>query len=108
VVVADEEGVLGFGCTGSAPDDPATGQLFAFYLHPDAWGRGHGARLHAGALDRLRRAGFVHARLWVLDGNERALRFYRRQGWVETGRTAVEPGPEGVELRERELTRPLD
>ena len=107
VVVADETGVLGFARTGPEPDDPATGRLFAFYLHPDAWGRGVGSRLHAGALDRLRSAGFTGARLWVLEGNERAVRFYRRHGWEPTGRAQVEPGPDGVELRERELAHSL-
>ncbi|WP_377320790.1 hypothetical protein ACFJIY_17135 [Pimelobacter simplex] len=35
--------------------------------------------------------------LWVLDGNDRAAGFYRRQGFVPDGAVRVEP--EGRELR---------
>jgi ribosomal protein S18 acetylase RimI-like enzyme len=100
--------VLGFASTGPAreADDPAEGELYAFYLDPVAWCRGHGARLHAGAVDRLRSDGFTHARLWVLEKNERALGFYHRQGWTGTGRTKVDRDlGGGVPLAERELHR---
>ena len=39
------------------------------------------------ALDSLRQAGFVEATLWVLDGNERARRFYEVGGWEFDGAT---------------------
>lgn len=34
----------------------------------------------------------------MLDGSERALRFYLREGWTDTGRTQIERGPDDVEL----------
>ena len=55
----------------------------------------------------LRSCGFTHAGLWVLDTNERALRFYNRHGWTDTGRTQVDHGPGGTELHERRLQRDL-
>lgn len=102
--------VLGFASTGPplVPGDgadAAVGDLYAIYLDPEAWGRGHGTLLHAAALDRLRDCGFTRAGLWVLDGNERALRFYRREGWIDTGRRRVDHGPENIELHERRLRR---
>jgi GNAT superfamily N-acetyltransferase len=102
--------VLGFASTGPprVPDpDPAVGDLYAIYLDPETWGRGLGALLHAAALDRLRDCGFTRAGLWVLDGNERALRFYRREGWVDSGRRQVDRGPGGIELHELRLHRYL-
>lgn len=87
--------------------DPAVGDLYALYLDPDHWGRGIGTLLHAAALDRLGAHGFTRAGLWVLDGNQRALRFYQRTGWTDTGRTRVDRGPQDVELVERRLRRSL-
>jgi GNAT superfamily N-acetyltransferase len=103
--------MLGFASIGptldSAESDPAVGELYALYLDPAVWGRGVGVRLHAVALHRLRSYGFDRASLWVLEGNERALRFYRREGWADTDRSRVDRGPGDVELQERQLHRAL-
>jgi GNAT superfamily N-acetyltransferase len=104
--------VLGFAATWPPLNlddsaDPTLGDLYALYLDPDVWGRGVGAQLHAAALDGLRACDFTHAGLWVLDGNERAVRFYLRQGWTDTGRTQIDRGPNDIELHERRLHRAL-
>lgn len=104
--------VVGVAATGpplvpADRGDPAVGDLHALYLDPDLWGRGLGTRLHAAALDNLRSDGCTHAGLWVLATNERALRFYHRHGWIDTGRTQVDRGPGDVELHERRLRRSL-
>jgi GNAT superfamily N-acetyltransferase len=112
-VVATMAGtVVGFAATGppivpADRADPALGDLYALYLDPAVWRRGVGAPLHGAALDRLRSCGFRHAGLWILDGNDRALRFYLRHGWTDTGRTQVDHGPGGTELHERRLRRAL-
>lgn len=112
VVAALGDAIVGFAATGPplVPDDradPTLGDLYALYLNPDVWRRGIGTQLHAAALNRLRSCGFTHAGLWVLDTNERALRFYNRHGWTDTGRTQVDHGPGGAELHERRLQRDL-
>jgi ribosomal protein S18 acetylase RimI-like enzyme len=112
VVAAIADAIVGFAATGPplVPDDradPTLGDLYALYLDPDVWCRGIGTRLHAAALGRLRSCGFTHAGLWVLDTNERALRFYNRHGWTDTGRSQVDHGPGGTELHERRLERDL-
>lgn len=112
VVATIADTVVGFAATGPplVPADRADstlGDLYAFYLDPDVWRRGIGTQLHAAALDRIRDCGFTHAGLWVLDTNERALRFYHRLGWTDTGRSQLDQGPGGVELRERRLHRDL-
>ena len=112
IVAVIVDAVVGFAATGPplvAEDraDPNLGDLYALYLDPDVWRRGLGGRLHDAALDRLRSCGFTHAGLWVLDTNERALRFYVSQGWTDTGRTQVDQGPGGTALHERRLQRDL-
>lgn len=112
VVAATAGAVVGFAATGPPlvppdPADPTLGDLDALYLDPEVWRRGIGAQLHAAALDRLRAYGFSHAGLWVLDGNERALRFYFRHLWTDTGHVRVDEGPGGSVLHERRLHRTL-
>ncbi|HEX6359011.1 GNAT family N-acetyltransferase [Actinophytocola sp.] len=112
VVATIADAIVGFAATGpplvsADRADPTLGDLYALYLTPDVWRRGIGTQLHAAALDRLRSSGFSHAGLWVLDTNERALRFYLRHGWTDTGRAQLDAGPGGVELQERRLHHDL-
>ncbi|MGH3875901.1 MAG: GNAT family N-acetyltransferase [Actinophytocola sp.] len=113
VVAAIEGAIVGFAATGpplvpADRADPTLGDLYALYLAPDVWRRGIGTRLHAAALDRIRSCGFTHAGLWVLDTNERALRFYQRRGWTDTGRSQLDRGPGDTELHERRLHHDLN
>ena len=83
--------VIGFAhiCPAREGDgDPAgLGELAAIYLSPDVWGSGVGRRLMLAAVNVLRDAGFAEAILWVLEGNERAQRFYEIGGWQLDGAT---------------------
>ena len=112
VVATIGAAVVGFAATGpplvpTDRADPTLGDLYALYLKPGLWRRGIGTQLHAAALDRLRSSGFSHAGLWVLETNERAVRFYTRHGWTDAARTQVEQGPGGTELPERRLHHTL-
>ncbi len=49
--------------------------------------------LHDRALDALREEGVQTARLWVLEHNRRARRFYERRGWTADGSTRIVPFP---------------
>ena len=49
---------------------------------------GIGSRLLAHTEAVLAERGVVRARLETFEGNEQALRFYRKNGWSETGRAA--------------------
>lgn len=83
--------VVGFANVGSARDDDldpsVVGELAAIYLLPQIWGSGVGRRLMVAAVNVLRDAGFAAAILWVLDGNDRAQRFYEIGGWQLDGAT---------------------
>jgi ribosomal protein S18 acetylase RimI-like enzyme len=86
-VVADLDSVVvGFAHFGPARDlVPTVGEVYAMYLAPDAWGRGIGRSLLLAVERRLRRRGFEHAMLYVLESNDRAIRFYEASGWERDG-----------------------
>ena len=91
--------VVGFGHAGrEAPREGSEhrGEIYGFYLHPDAWGSGAGAALMEVCLAELR-GRFETAVLWVLRDNPRARRFYEKTGWSTTGEAiqfegAIMPG----------------
>jgi ribosomal protein S18 acetylase RimI-like enzyme len=81
VVAEDDDRICGFASGGPAEEDSALGELYAIYVLPDAWGRGHGRALAEEVARRLRDGGFGEAVLWVLEDNPRTRRFYERAGW---------------------------
>jgi GNAT superfamily N-acetyltransferase len=88
-IVAIEDGSIhGFVTTAAAhePDLPEHGELCALHVVPEQWGRGMGLALMLAARVRLLELGFRKAVLWVLEGNVRADRFYRIDGWEPDGR----------------------
>lgn len=68
------------------------GRLDALYVLPAEWRGGIGSRLHDEAVDELRTVS-TEARLWVLERNVVARRFYERRGWRLDGRERVVPFP---------------
>jgi len=87
VLVAEEDG-RPVGLAGARRD-----WLDGLYVAPTHWGTGVAADLHDRALELVRAGGSHECRLWVLEGNERARRFYERLGWRENGDTRVVPFP---------------
>lgn len=88
LVAADDGLVVGFAHIGRSRDeaaDDSVGEVFAIYLAPGAWGKGHGRALMAAALAQLALAGYQQATLWVLDSNARARRFYEAAGFRPDG-----------------------
>jgi ribosomal protein S18 acetylase RimI-like enzyme len=115
VLVTETEGggIAGFASFGPSRDDDTdprmTGQVYAIYAHPDAWGTGAGRALMSSAVAELARLGYADAVLWVLDTNDRARRFYAIAGWQEDGARQTD-GTRGFDITElryrRMLTRP--
>ena len=93
VLVAERAGApVGFATV-------SPGWLRNLFVVPAEWGHGAGGALHDEAVEVLRGHG-AGARLWVLEENPRARRFYERRGWRDDGgrtRSAFPPYP--VELR---------
>lgn len=87
LVAVDGEAIVGFATfmPSRDADKPDFGELCALYVPPEQWGRGVGAALSAAAREELVKRGFRNALLWVMEGNQRAERFYRRDGWMADG-----------------------
>ena len=92
---ADDAGetICGFALFGPTRDEDEdarrTGEVSAIYLMPDNWSTGLGRLLMAEAVRQLSGA-YEQATLWVLDSNDRARRFYTRNGWAEDGAVKVD------------------
>ena len=56
-------------------------------------GAGVGSALHGLALERLRAHGNAVAKLWTLEENWNARRYYEKRGWTLTEETRVVPFP---------------
>lgn len=103
LVARDEARVAGFVAVGPSRDEGAKedcAEIWAIYLSPDTWSQGVGGLLWQAALERTREAGFRTVTLWVIAGNERAIRFYRRAGFVPDPDSIKEFTLGGVQLRE--------
>jgi ribosomal protein S18 acetylase RimI-like enzyme len=100
-------GVQGFVSVGPSRDERGIGELYAIYVHPDAWGTGVGrALIERGELEL--RADYAEATLWVLEDNPRARAFYERGGWTPDGLRKSEErwGVHAPELRYRKALAP--
>lgn len=87
-IVATQGGlILGFVTTAPSrgPDLPDHGELCALHVDPNHWGQGAGRTLISAARAHLLELGFENAFLWVLTGNDRAERFYRKDQWTPDG-----------------------
>jgi len=97
-----EDEVVGFSTVGASYSEDGTGELYAIYVDPSRWGSGAGRALIERAEASLRESGFASALLWVLEGNERAERFYRAAGWEHDGEKEDDfQGATVIELRYR-------
>lgn len=81
LVARDGERVIGFATYGPYrwEDLPETGEVMAIYVLKEYYGQGVGRALMEKALEVL--SGYGRVALWVLKGNERAIRFYEKCGF---------------------------
>jgi GNAT superfamily N-acetyltransferase len=91
ILVAEADaGIIGFTALGPSRDsdvERGTTEIYALYLRPDAWGQGVARLLVRTVLHGVPAGAPVT--LWVLAANERARRFYRRNGFVADGAERV-------------------
>jgi GNAT superfamily N-acetyltransferase len=108
-LVVEEDGVI-VGFTSFGPYrvqgregeyDRTVGELYAIYVSPGRWGTGAGRALMDAARAGLAADGYPEFRLWVLEANDRARRFYQRAGMAPDGdREMYVPRNSGTELPE--------
>ncbi|MEW2374709.1 GNAT family N-acetyltransferase [Micromonospora sp. NPDC047812] len=73
--------------------DAAHGEVVAMYVEPTRWGDGTARALLAAAREGLVARGWSDYRLWVLEANHRARRFYERAGLSPDGERSTYPVP---------------
>ena len=104
VLVADRDGaVVGYTMFGAPRDDDitdGTSEIYAIYVHPDAWSTGAGRALMSATVSALDDGPIV---LWVLEDNDRARGFYGQAGFTADGarKDADMPGGPVPEVRYR-------
>ncbi|HTF09962.1 MAG TPA: GNAT family N-acetyltransferase [Asanoa sp.] len=92
LVAVDGPAIVGFATVGQYRNQqdrgdlvPEIGEVLAIYLEPDRVGTGLGRTLMAAALAELNNRGFRTVRLWVLEDNKVARRFYEKAGFQPDG-----------------------
>ena len=92
--VAELDGkVVGFVSVGASRDedmDESTGEIWAMYVDPNNMHKGVGSALMEKSLVHLRSLGFTKATLWVLDTNEKTIKWYVHKGWRKEGKEKIE------------------
>lgn len=100
LLAMDGEEVIGFADYGPCRDEDMqdAGEVYAIYLLSAYCGQGIGARLMSAALQNMPNCERVA--VWVLEGNERAIRFYEGFGFRFDGECQVlDLGREATDLR---------
>jgi len=107
-VASEGDDIVGFVTFGASNDVDSNdkGEIFDVYVDPASWGHGVGPALLVHALSHLQELSFTHAILWVLEGNQRAARFYEIDGWSSDG-TIREDVMWGINVTGRRFTRSL-
>ena len=100
LLAKDDDEVIGFADYGPCRDEDMqdAGEVYAIYLLSNYYGQGVGTRLMSSALQGM--SGCDKVVVWVLRGNERAIRFYERFGFRFDGKSkTLDLGGEVTELR---------
>ncbi len=112
-LVAESEArvVLGFAhllATRDTDGDPErVCEVAGFYVAPAAWRQGVGRVLMETAVSQMQAAGYLEATLWVLEGNDRAIDFYRAMGFRLDHLTKDDVVGDGFRVTDLRLRRVL-
>lgn len=96
--------ILGVCSFGPDRTNDSIGEVYALYVSPTMIGSGLGRFLFQDAVAQLSDFGFGEVFLWVLEGNDRAIRFYEKAGFSLTGETKTEE-LQGALLRELRMRK---
>ncbi|WP_018334091.1 GNAT family N-acetyltransferase [Actinomycetospora chiangmaiensis] len=99
------EGIVGVAVGIDDPDEPDARHLVGMWVEPAHRGDGTAWRLVDAVVGWAREDGARALALWVVDGNDRARRFYDRLGFRPTGERG--PLPSDPTVRESRLRRSL-
>jgi ribosomal protein S18 acetylase RimI-like enzyme len=97
IIAKDDDRVIGFTGCGIRPDVPEIGEIFSMYVLPEYYGKGVSQQLMNARLEKLSQ--YDEITLWVLKENKRAIRFYRKCGFVPDGSEMMDTRLKAVEIR---------
>lgn len=101
IIAHDENGAAGFVSAGPLRTPPPgmsmirplyTSEIYALYLMPAAMRQGLGTQLMAAAATEMKTRKHKSLCLWVLEGNKRAIAFYKARGGQKCGTKKVDIG----------------
>lgn len=101
VIAEDKSGPAGFVSVGPLRTPPPgmsmirplyTAEIYALYLMPDQMRKGLGTQLMAAAAAEMKARKHKSLCLWVLEGNKRAIAFYKARGGQKCGTKQVDIG----------------
>ena len=98
LVAKEKDKVIGFVGYGICKDLPEAGEIFAIYILKEYYDQKIGYALMCAALDKL--SEYNKIAVWVLEGNQRAIKFYKRCGFQFDGtRKQIKLGTVNTEIR---------
>ena len=109
IIAKDNNRVVGFiGYGVKTEDGIEVGEIMTLYVLSEYRGKGIGSRLMCAGLERLNRCSLL--RIWVVKGNDKAIRFYEKFGFYPDGeeKTSEKVGADGVRLTKRKSTDKTD
>lgn len=74
-------------------------EITDFYVEPFFVGQGIGTRLLEHLIQQVRKKGFQKIILWVIRDNEKARKFYERNGFLNSGETRIIEGTDKIDCR---------
>ena len=89
LIAKDGDRVIGFADYGPYRGDDLTdaGEVYAIYILKEYYGKSVGYALMNKAIEALKADS--QTVVWVLEGNERAIRFYKRCGFLSDGKKQI-------------------
>ena len=67
-------------------DMPGYAELICIHSLQDKWRSGYGSKMMSRIMEDVSAAGYSKIMLWVFDNNTRAISFYKKHGFVATGK----------------------
>ena len=86
IIMVENEEIIGTSsyCRSRSPEFSDFGEIISIYLLPQYIGRGYGRQLLDAAVRELTELGFQDIFLWALAENQRARKFYDKNGFMQT------------------------
>jgi ribosomal protein S18 acetylase RimI-like enzyme len=93
-VAEKDHKIIGFASAGLCRDEDKRNshyaELMTLYVLAEFWGQGVGYALWQAALAELKLRAYRKVSLWVLKGNNRAIKFYKHVGFKADGQEKLE------------------